>query len=53
MHYRHDNTGTAVDAWCRSVNASSSYGFCRVVTDGTAGNYTADVSWAVAPGFAT
>ena len=53
MHYRHDNTGTAVYAWCRSVNASNGNGFCLVDTDGTAADGSADYSWAVAPGFAT
>ncbi|MFQ9474039.1 MAG: DUF6273 domain-containing protein [Oscillospiraceae bacterium] len=53
VHYRHDNTGTAVYAWCRSVDASYSGNFCRVYTDGTATDHHADGSWAVAPGFAT
>ena len=52
VHYRHDNTGTAVYAWCRSVYASYSGTFCLVYTDGTASSTTADSSWAVAPGFA-
>ena len=52
MHYRHDNTGTAVDAWCRSVYASGSNYFCLVDTDGTANASNADNSRAVAPGFA-
>ena len=53
MHYRHDNTGTAVYAWCRSVYASYSTHFCLVGTDGTADSNAADYSRAVAPGFAT
>ena len=52
VHYRHDNTGTAVDAWCRSVYASNSNNFCLVRTDGTASSNSADGSRAVAPGFA-
>ena len=52
VHYRHDNTGSAVCAWCRSVSASSSGNFCLVGTDGTAGYSNADISRAVAPGFA-
>ena len=52
VHYRHDNTGTAVNAWCRSVYASDSTTFCLVRTDGTASYDAADYSWAVAPGFA-
>ena len=41
----------AVNAWCRSVNASNSNNFCLVNTDGTAKNNNADNSRAVAPGF--
>ena len=41
----------AVNAWCRSVNASNSNNFCLVNTDGTANNNNADNSRAVAPGF--
>jgi len=52
VHYRHDNTGTAVYAWCRSVHASDSTLFCLVITGGTANYDYADGSWAVAPGFA-
>ena len=52
VHYRHDNTGTAVYAWCRSVHASYSSRFCLVYTDGTAAGDGADTSRAVAPGFA-
>ena len=42
----------AVNAWCRSVNAGYSNRFCLVNTDGTANSTNADLSWAVAPGFA-
>ena len=52
VHYRHDNTGTAVHAWCRSVYASYGNYFCLVSTGGTAGANDADGSGAVAPGFA-
>ena len=52
VHYRHDNTGSAVYAWCRSVIASGSGRFCLVYTDGTAGTDSAGGSRAVAPGFA-
>lgn len=37
--------------YTRSVNASSSYYFCLVYTDGTADPSNADISRAVAPGF--
>lgn len=53
VHYRHDNTGTAVLAWCRSVYASNSDSFCLVNTGGTATGTYAHISRAVAPGFAT
>lgn len=52
VHYRHDNTGSAVSAWTRSASSSSSSNFCLVHTDGTPGNSRADISWALAPGFA-
>ena len=52
MHYRHDNTGSAVYAWTRSAYAGNSVSFCRVNTDGTATSNNADYSWALAPGFA-
>ena len=52
VHYRHDNTGSAVYAWPRSADAGDGYYFCRVNTDGAAGYGTADASWALAPGFA-
>ena len=52
VHYRHDNTGSAVNAWTRSAASSNSSRFCLVNTDGTPGNANADSSWALAPGFA-
>lgn len=52
VHYRHDNTGSAVYAWTRSAISSTSSTFCLVYTDGTPGYYHADFSWALAPGFA-
>lgn len=36
---------------CRSVSASNSNYFCRVYTDGSARDYNANRSWALAPGF--
>ena len=36
IHYKHNATGTAADAWCRSVGSDGSYAFCRVSTDGSA-----------------
>ena len=52
VHYKHNATGTAAGAWCRSVHATHTYGFCLVYTNGYANSYNAYYSWAVAPGFA-
>ena len=52
VHYKHNATGTAAYAWCRSVYATSTDIFCLVNTDGGAANSNAYGSWAVAPGFA-
>ena len=52
VHYKHNATGTAAIAWCRSVYATSTYGFCLVNTDGNPNTADASHSWAVAPGFA-
>ena len=54
VHYKHNATGTAAYAWCRSVYAAGSAGFCLVSTGGSAYPLTAGAngSWAVAPGFA-
>lgn len=52
VHYKHDATGTAAYAWCRSVYAGDTNDFCLVYTNGTANSNNAYFSWAVAPGFA-
>lgn len=52
VHYRHDNTGSAVHAWTRSAYSSNSSAFCLVYTDGTPNSNSADYSRALAPGFA-
>ena len=52
VHYKHNATGTATYAWCRSVYAGTTYFFCLVNTDGDAYYNGAYNSWAVAPGFA-
>ena len=52
VHYRHDNTGSAVDAWTRSAFSSNSSSFCLVNTDGTPDGTNAGYSRALAPGFA-
>ena len=52
IHYKHNATGTAAYAWCRSVYSGYSRSFCLVGTDGgTTSNY-AYFSLGVAPGFA-
>lgn len=52
VHYKHNATGTAAFAWCRSVYAAAAYSFCRVHSNGDASYDTANASWAVAAGFA-
>ena len=52
VHYRHDNTGSAVYAWTRSAYSDGSNAFCLVHTDGTPNGIGADYSRALAPGFA-
>ena len=52
VHYKHNATGTAAYAWCRSVNAADTNNFCRVGTNGNASGNGAYRSWAVAAGFA-
>ena len=42
---------TAANVWCRSVNSSNNHRFCLVGTDGSANNYGANLSWALAPCF--
>ncbi len=49
VHYKHDATGTAAYAWCRSVYATNTNYFCLVYTNGGAINGSAYISWAVAP----
>ena len=51
IHYKHNATGTAAGALCRSVCSDGSGSFCRVDTDGSAGNNRANSSYGVAPGF--
>ena len=52
VHYKHNATGTAALAWCRSVSAAYTNIFCLVGTNGDPYNHNAYISWAVAPGFA-
>lgn len=53
VHYRHDNTGSAVYAWARSAASGGSGFFCLVDADGApTATGGAGYSWALAPGFA-
>lgn len=51
VHYKHNATGTAAFVWCRSVSSGYGYAFCLVTTDGSASDYNARCSWALAPCF--
>ena len=51
VHYKHNATGTAAFAWCRSVRSGGGSIFCLVGTDGSAYYYYAYYSWALAPCF--
>ena len=51
IKYKHDGTSTAAYWWLRSPDASYSYRFVLVVTDGTVDYYTASYSLGFAPGF--
>ena len=51
VHYKHNATGTAAYAWCRSVYSGNGNRFCLVYSDGSAYGGSADASWALAPCF--
>ena len=51
VFYKHSATTTAVNAWLRSPDASSSYKVCNVYTSGAAAANYASGSLGVAPGF--
>ena len=51
VHYKHNATGTAANAWCRSVHSGGSNVFCRVYTDGSVDFSYANCSLALAPCF--
>lgn len=51
VRYKHNDTGTAASARCRSVHATNSNNFCLVYTNGSANHSDASNSWAVAPIF--
>lgn len=51
VKYQHTATTSACAWWLRSVNASSTYSFCHVSTDGSASYSYAYFSYGFAPGF--
>ena len=51
VHYKHNATGTAAPAWCRSVYSGNDIFFCLVISDGSANCNYAYCSWALAPCF--
>ncbi len=51
VKYKHGETGTAANHWCRSVYVGHTYRFCLVSTNGSASTYYAYYSWGAAPGF--
>lgn len=51
VKYQHTATTSACYWWLRSVNASITYNFCIVYTDGSASNNVAYYSYGFAPGF--
>ncbi len=51
VHYKHNATGTAANAWCRSVYSGTDDYFCLVGTGGSAISSYANGSWALAPCF--
>ena len=52
IHYKHNATGTAADAFCRSVYSGYKTNFCLVTDGGGAAYRNAIISYGVAPGFA-
>ena len=50
IKYKHAETGTAANHWCRSVH-SDSVRFCIISYNGSASNTNAPMSYGVAPGF--
>ena len=51
VHYKHNATGTAADAWCRSVYSGGNSHFCLVGTNGSADYNNAINPFALAPCF--
>ena len=51
VKYQHTATTSACNWWLRSVSASYTYHFCRVITGGSANYFSAYISFGFAPGF--
>ena len=51
VKYKHGETGTAANHWCRSVYVGNTSTFCLVDTSGSANLSNANASWGAAPGF--
>ena len=51
VKYKHGETGTAANHWCRSVDVGNANIFCLVYTNGSATTTDANYSWGAAPGF--
>ena len=51
IRYKHNSTGTKCIWWLRSVNSSSSTGFCTVFSSGSYSNSAANISYGFSPGF--
>ena len=52
VKYKHGETGTAANHWCRSVYVGYTGIFCLVSAYGSASYASANYSWGAAPGFA-
>ena len=51
IRYKHNSTGTKCIWWLRSVNSSSSTGFCTVFSSGSYSKSAANISFGFSPGF--
>ena len=51
VKYKHNDTSTDADWWERSPYSINSSAFCRVISDGSAGNFGAARSYGVSPAF--
>ena len=51
VHHKHDATGEAVNAWCRSISSGGWGTSCYITKSGRLNNYPSNYSFGVAPGF--